>query len=161
MKLNVDLCEELGVTIYSFPMKYHPIDDPDFFNNREYIGKHWNRKFIRAIQAVLNSTKGKIGRGKSFFEEAFGEDIEGFHKILWMPEAFIIHRFKYKDNLTAEWWEKYQKLDPQRLEKLHAIVSKNCFDENTAITGDPIIDKVLEYYQIKRDSKILPEDYYC
>ena len=159
MKLNVDLCEELGVTIYSFPMKYHPIDDPDFFYNREYIGKHWNRKFIRAIQAVLNSTKGKIGRGKSFFEEAFGEDIESFHKILWMPEAFIIHRFRYKDNLTAEWWDKYQKLDPQRLERLHAIVSKNCFDENSIFTGDPILDDVLKYYQIKRDSKILPEDY--
>ena len=27
MKINVDLCEELNVTIYSFPMKYHPIDD--------------------------------------------------------------------------------------------------------------------------------------
>jgi len=159
MKLNVDLCEELGVTIYSFPMKYHPIDDPDFFYNREYIGKHWNRKFIRAIQAVLNSTKGKIGRGKSFFEEAFGEDIESFHKILWMPEAFIIHRFRYKDNLTAEWWDKYQKLDPQRLERLHAIVSKNCFEENSIFTGDPILDDVLKYYQIKRDSKILPEDY--
>ncbi len=160
MKLNVDLCEELGVTIYSFPMKYHPIDDPDFFNNREYIGKQWNRKFIRAIQAVLNSTKGKIGRGKSFFEEAFGEDIECFHKILWMPETFIIQRFKYKDNLTAEWWDKYTKLDPQRLEKLHAIVSKNGFDENTVITGDLVVDDVLKYYQVKRDSKIVPEDYY-
>jgi hypothetical protein len=67
MKINVDLCEELGVTVYSFPMKYHPIDDPKYFRNRDYIGKHWNRKFIRAIQAVLNATKGKIGRGKSFF----------------------------------------------------------------------------------------------
>ena len=62
-------------------MKYHPIDDPDYFDNREYIGKHWNRKFIRSIQAVLNATKGKIGRGKSYFKEAFGEDIDEFHKI--------------------------------------------------------------------------------
>jgi hypothetical protein len=69
MKINVDLCDELGVTIYSFPMKYHPIDDPDYSQNRDYIGKHWNRKFIRTVQAVLNSTKGKIGRGKSFFKE--------------------------------------------------------------------------------------------
>ena len=25
LKLNVDLCEELNASIYSFPMKYHPI----------------------------------------------------------------------------------------------------------------------------------------
>ena len=56
LRLNVDLCEELGASIYSFPMKYHPIEDPDYFSNRDYIGKHWNRKFIRTIQAVLNST---------------------------------------------------------------------------------------------------------
>lgn len=153
MKINVDLCEELGVTIYSFPMKYHPIDDPDFFDNREYIGKHWNRKFIRSIQAVLNSTKGKVGRGKPFFEEAFGKDVEGFHKILWMPEAFIIHRFKYKDNLTSEWWDKYNHLDVSQLEKLHTIVAANLFDETTMITGDAAVDDVLKYYQVRRDPK--------
>lgn len=59
LRMNVDLCEELGASIYSFPMKYHPINDKEFFMNRDYIGKHWNRKFIRAVQAVLNSTKGK------------------------------------------------------------------------------------------------------
>ncbi|MDD5500751.1 MAG: hypothetical protein PHH57_03580 [Candidatus Omnitrophica bacterium] len=153
MKINVDLCDELGVTIYSFPMKYHPIDDPDYFDNREYIGEHWNRKFIRSIQAVLNATKGKVGRGKSFFEEAFGKDIDEFHKILWMPEAFIIHRFKYKDNLTAEWWEKYNRLDDVQLNRLKKIVAGNVFDETTAITGDVAVDEVLKYYLVRRDSK--------
>ena len=87
MRLNIDICEELGVTIYSFPMKYHPIDNPAYFRNRNYIGEpYWNRKFIRAIQAVLNSTHGKIGRGKKFFDAAFGKDLNEFHKILWMPE---------------------------------------------------------------------------
>lgn len=66
LKLNVELCEELDASIYSFPMKYHPIEDPDYFSNRDYIGAHWCRKFIRAIQAILNSTKGKVGKGKSF-----------------------------------------------------------------------------------------------
>ena len=72
LKMNIDLCEELDANIYSFPMKYHPINDKEFFSNRDYIGTYWNRKFIRAVQAVLNSTKGKIGRGMEFFEEAFG-----------------------------------------------------------------------------------------
>jgi len=150
MKINVDLCDELGVTIYSFPMKYHPIDDPKYFQNRDYIGEHWNRKFIRTIQAVLNSTKGKIGRGKSFFEEAFGADVDGFHKILWMPETFIIHRFKYKDNLTSEWWDKYNSLNPSQLEKLQSVVALNLFDESSVKTGDPAVDDVLKYYQIRK-----------
>ena len=72
MKINVDLCEELDVKIYSFPMKYHPVRDPAYFRNRDYTGRHWNRKFIRAVQAVMNSTKGKIGRGQEFFCAAFG-----------------------------------------------------------------------------------------
>jgi hypothetical protein len=106
MRLNVDLCEELGVAIYSFPMKYHPIDEPKYFSNRNYIGKHWNRQYIRSVQAVLNSTHGKIGRGVSFFNEAFGANEDEFRKILIMPEALIIHRMKYKENKTAEWWSK-------------------------------------------------------
>ncbi|MFC1972517.1 hypothetical protein ACFLVE_03835, partial [Chloroflexota bacterium] len=150
MRINVDLCDELGVTIYSFPMKYHPIDDPNYFDNREYIGEHWNRKFIRSVQAVLNATKGKIGRGKSFFEEAFGRNIDEFYKILWMPEAFIIHRFKYKDNLTAEWWEKYNSLDDVQLNRLKKIVAVNVFNE-TSVTGDVAVDEVLRYYQVRRD----------
>ena len=92
LRMNVDLCDELGANIYSFPMKYHPINDKEFFMNRDFIGKHWNRKFIRAVKAVLNSTKGKIGRGTEFFEEAFGRDVDEFMKILWMPETFIIYR---------------------------------------------------------------------
>ena len=72
LRINVELCDELNVNIYSFPMKYHPIrkgkcDADDYSHNRDYIGKHWNRKYIRAVQAILNSTKGKIGRGMSFF----------------------------------------------------------------------------------------------
>jgi hypothetical protein len=151
IKINVDLCDELGVTIYSFPMKYHPIDDPNYFQNRDYIGKHWNRKFIRSVQAVLNSTKGKVGRGKAFFEEAFGIDIQGFHKILWMPEAFIIHRFKYKDNLTAEWWNKYNCLNEVQLEKLQSIVAVNLFNKTSVNTGDRAVDDVLKYYRIQRN----------
>lgn len=68
LRVNVDLCETLDVSIYSFPMKYHPIRN-EHSHDRDYIGEHWNRKYIRAIQAILNATKGKIGRGVSFFEK--------------------------------------------------------------------------------------------
>lgn len=170
MRINVDLCEELGVTIYSFPMKYHPIDDPDYFRNRDYIGKHWNRKFIRAIQAVLNATKGKIGRGKSFFEEAFGKDIDEYNKILWMPEVFIIYRRKYdeelrtrladrykshysdENNLVNEWWVKFNALDDKQLQVAKNIIASNRFtNEDIENCRNKLVREVLEYYQIKRD----------
>jgi hypothetical protein len=101
LKINVNLCDELHISIYSFPMKFHPIrktDDmnDDYSHNRDYIGKYWNRKYIRAIQAILNSTKGKIGRGTSFFEKAFGKNIEEYHKLLDMPETMIIYRFFFE-----------------------------------------------------------------
>ena len=95
LRMNVDLCEELEASIYSFPMKYHPINDKEFFMNRDYIGKHWNRKFIRAVQAVLNSTKGKIGRGVEFFEEAFGRDINEFMKIFGCRKLLSLYRRIY------------------------------------------------------------------
>jgi hypothetical protein len=89
------------VSIYSFPMKCHPIRrttdmGEDYSHNRDYIGKYWNRKYIRAIQAVLNSTKGKIGKGTSFFRKAFGENIEEYHKLLEIPETMIIYRYFFE-----------------------------------------------------------------
>ncbi|MBQ9487608.1 MAG: hypothetical protein IJU91_07405 [Selenomonadaceae bacterium] len=97
LKLNIDLCEELNLALYAFPMKYHPLRDTEYFRNRDYIGKHWNRKFIRAIQAILNVIKGKVGRGREFFEKAFGKNLAEFHNLLWMPETMIIYRKKYED----------------------------------------------------------------
>lgn len=152
LQINVELCEELDIVIYSFPMKYHPITDGEYFKNRDFIGEHWNRKFIRAIQAVLNATKGKIGRGKSFFEEAFGKDLKEFHKILWMPERFIIHRMTYKDTLTKEWWEKFKSLNANDADEARAVIGKNQFTEEIigAVTS-PAVLEVLTYYMVRRD----------
>ncbi|MCL2018936.1 MAG: hypothetical protein FWG70_04175 [Oscillospiraceae bacterium] len=173
MRMNIELCD-LGVTIYSFPMKYHPIDDPDYFRNRDYIGKpHWNRKFIRAIQAVLNSTHGKIGRGKTFFEAAFGKDIDEFHKILWMPEALIIQRYKYDivkrreyygdkptpyddvdertSNITIEWWKKFNALTEKQRKKAEQIIIEHRFTDDDIDVSDKKVKEVLQFYQIKRD----------
>lgn len=151
LKLNVDLCGELGIRIYSFPMKYHPIKNPNYFKNRAYTGKHWNRKFIRAVQAVLNSTKGKIGVGKSFFEEAFGCDEGEFEKILYMPETFIIYRMYYKYGLTQKWWNAFQSLPEEKLARAKAIIHDNDFSSITKLTTDEDILEVLQYYTIKRE----------
>lgn len=151
MKLNVDLCDELAANIYSFPMKFHPINDPEFFKNRDYIGRYWNRKFIRAIQAVLNSTKGKVGKGKTFFEEAFGADEQRFWTILWMPETFIIYRFMFKDNLAKEWEDKFWSLPPDKLKIVQEIVAINQFGKLEMTQYDEQVRDVLAYYRITRD----------
>lgn len=169
LRMNVELCEELDATIYSFPMKYHPINDKDFFMNRDYIGKHWNRKFIRAVQAVLNSTKGKIGKGVDFFEEAFGKNIEDFWRIMWMPETFIIYRRMYDANLRIqlvgrytkqsandcdlanEWWDKFNALSSEQLTIAKKIIANNKFKDDEYKCNDLDVREVLSYYKITRN----------
>ena len=160
LKLNVDLCEQLGINIYSFPMKYHPIEDPKYFSNRDYIGKHWNRKFIRTIQAVLNSTKGKVGKGKEFFEKAFGSNEVEFNKLLLMPEAMIVYRFYFEEiGLTDEWWQHYSALTDEQKEIVNPIIYSNVFEDYEEMVTDEKCLKVLSYYRIHREDaeKVLKE----
>ena len=151
IRINVDLCEELKIDIYSFPMKYIPIFG-EKSKNREYIGTHWNRKFIRAIQAVLNATKGKIGKGISYFNFAFGENLEEFNKILYMPEAFIIYRLHYEKNgLTEKWWQDFNKLSNNDKKIAYPIIESNQFSNIDIKKYNHQIKKVLSYYLITRD----------
>ena len=186
LKINVDLCEELGVSIYSFPMKYHPIrktDDmtEDFSHNRDYIGEHWNRKYIRAIQAILNSTKGKIGRGKSYFYKAFGENIDEFKKLLEMPETMIIYRFFFdwlgmeagrnaavklfgNDDIcqwsTENWWKTYKECEAtvseQDWERILKIIHSNIFSEEQE-TKSELEKKLLSFYAKNRKAMVEKE----
>ena len=152
LKLNVDLCQELGANIYSFPMKYHPIEDPDYFSNRDYIGKKWNRKFIRTIQAILNSTKGKVGRSYDFFCKAFGADEQEFYKLLYMPEEMIIYRFYFEEiGMTDEWWQAFTSLTEEELQIVKPIIEHNDFNNIEEKTDNPNILRVLGYYCITKE----------
>ena len=151
MRINVDLCEELDVKIYSFPMKYHPVRDPQYFRNRDYIGVHWNRKFIRAVQAVMNSTKGKIGRGAEFFGAAFGHDIDEFHEILYMPETFIIYREKYKHTLAEEWRTKFRALSDPDSREAKIIIERNAFTPGEINHASESVRDILRYYLVGRE----------
>ena len=151
LRINIDLCEELNVAIYSFPMKYCPIDDARYFANCDYIGRHWNRKFIRAIQAIINATKGKVGRGRDFFEKAFGKNLDEFKELLYMPETFIIYRLKYEDNLTEEWREKFLSLNVDERIEAERVIKQNKFsDEDVSIVTSANIRELLKFYQIRR-----------
>ena len=182
LRINVDLCDKLHISIYSFPMKFHPIRktnemDEDYSHNRDYIGIHWNRKYIRAIQAILNSTKGKIGRGTSFFKKAFGKNIEEYHKLLEMPETMIIYRFFFEwlgskegiaktkeilghslENISAQaWWKCYNKckisVSSEEWNDIEQFIHKNNFDLITQF-DKPQIKNLLAFYQKNRKSII-------
>lgn len=165
--------EELNVSIYSFPMKYHPIrhdknGDADYSHNRDFIGKYWNRKYIRAIQAILNSTKGKISKGKTFFYKAFGKDEDQFLELLEMSETFILYRFFFEwlDNKsgvfgTAHWrkcWNKCmsESLDEEK-SKLLDVIHHNNFDSVSELNGlSQQGQELLSYYTNFRKDMITP-----
>ncbi len=152
LEINVLLSEELNVNIYSFPMKYHPIDGEKHIN-RDYLGKYWNRKYIRAIQTILNATKGKIGKGESFFYEAFGKDLNEYNEILLMPETYILHRFFFREiGFTEKWRNGLNNLTTKQKEKAIEIIKLNDFHnvENYS-KSKTIINFIKEHYSISRD----------
>lgn len=170
--INVLLCDELNVNIYSFPMKYHPLrkgkeTDTDYSHNRDYIGLHWNRKYIRAIQAILNSTKGKVGKGQSFFFEAFGHSEEEFLELLEMPETFIIYRFFFKwldqvgekgtNHWRMAWKHCKENVSQEEWGKILDVIHKNEFTtaERNRFSNPLILD-LLDYYTNYRKDIITP-----
>lgn len=147
MRINVDLCEQLNVSIYSFPMKYHPING-EHSHDRDYIGKYWNRKYIRAVQAILNATKGKIGRGKSFFEKAFGSNEDEFMELLIMPETFILFRFFFEHlGYTQKWRELMNQLTSEEKDELYPIIYQNDFNNIETLTNNQKFIRILQFYK--------------
>ena len=147
LRINVDLCEKLNVSIYSFPMKYHPIRG-EHSHDRDFIGTHWNRKYIRAVQAILNATKGKIGRGVSFFEKAFGATEEEYMELLIMPETFIIFRFFFEHlGYTQAWRDAYNNLSEEEKSEILPLIFRNDFNQIELLTNKPRLLNVLKYYK--------------
>ncbi len=151
LKINVELCDKHKIDIYSFPMKFHPIFG-DYHLNRDFIGTHWNRKFIRAVQVILNATKGKIGKGKSFFYKAFGSNEEEYSKLLYMPETYLFFRFFFeKEGITDDWWNSFQNLSKNDLAKAKQIIEQNDFLVIDNYKNQPNLYRVLKHYTISRE----------
>lgn len=158
LQINQALSEELGLHIYSFPMKYVPLEP----EGRNFIGKHWNRKFIRAIQAIINVTKGIVAPSRNnikgnFFEKAFGSNINEFHEILYMPENYIIYRKIFEEELgyTDIWREDFRSLNEDELKIVKPIIEANNFSELDIQSYNRKIQQVLEHYRIPKNVAIL------
>lgn len=105
IRLNntLSLYNENGTNVggFSFPMKYAPINEKD----RSYVGKNWNRKYLSAVNVIINVTNGVVAKEKGFFFEAFGSNVEEFIEILNMPDEFIRFRHFFKKNGLIEYWK--------------------------------------------------------
>ncbi len=161
LEINILLSEELNINIYSFPMKFHPINGEKHLN-REFLGKHWNRKYIRAVQTILNATKGKIGRGKSFFYEAFGQNLKEFEKILLMPETYILYRFFFADyGYTEKWWTEFNNFENNDRTKIIEIIKKNEFKEfEKSKLNTSILEFIKKHYLVSRENIKNPKSKY-
>ena len=123
MRLNVKLNEELGVRIWSFPMRYQPTDRPD----RGHVGKKWSRYQLRSMQIILQATHGVVSGEPAFFKRAFGDTFEDFTRILLLPHDFIFNRtwferFDSEDRL-ASYQAEFAKLDGYERAELVELLS--------------------------------------
>lgn len=154
LKINVDLQESLNedmkdeeerIHIFSFPMRYIPLDD----KQRGYVGPNWTKKSLRAIQRILIPTQGKGVSSKSFFEAAFGKDENEFIETLLMPEMYIASRGepdKIKNisederkvkfeiynrflELRREWKSIYESLSVEEKKNFEEVISYNQFNK--------------------------------
>lgn len=112
MRLNVTLNEELGIRIFSFPMRFQPTDLP----NRSHVGEKWNRYFLRSMQIVLQATHGIVSGSPKFFKHAFGDSYSDYEAILTRPHHFIFNRRWYEEYDGRPEFEQYQ-LEMGRLSK--------------------------------------------
>lgn len=127
LRINVGLNEEferkgLKSYIWSFPMKYSPITGDECYGRR-YIGRNWNKKYLRGVNCILLATHGVVGSGKDFFEEAFGKNVQEFIDILTLPEDYIIYRHKhYKDGKIIKLKTMIEKLNVEKKDLLMKII---------------------------------------
>lgn len=149
LRVNIELNKELGIQIFSFPMKYSPISETD----RTYIGANWCKKSVRAISAILQVTKGVVAAGSSFFYKAFGNNLEEFNEILAMPRELIMFRSHFEgDGTTAKWQALYRKLNDEQKDRLMEIVSHNMSVLRNIPWPDDLRE-ILEFYLIKYSGK--------
>jgi hypothetical protein len=149
LRINIELNRELGIQIFSFPMKYSPIDRTD----RSYIGENWTKKSIRAISAILQVTKGVVAAGSDFFYKAFGNSIGEYNELLAMPRELIMFRYHFEGNgTTAQWQKLYRALNENQKKELMEFTSHNV-SELRMLPCPKQFREILPYYLIKHTGK--------
>ena len=149
--LNIQFCvkhEKDKISLFSFPMKYASIE----YTNRDYVGKWWNKKYLRAINVILNVTKGVVAKEEDFFVRAFGHDESEFIEILTMPDDFIRFRDYFERNgLINLWRNAYHKLSNEEQKELINILERMVDEpEILEMKYSDQIAQVLYFYSLSK-----------
>lgn len=126
MRLNVELNEELDIRIFSFPMRYQPVNRQD----RGHVGVHWNSYYLRSMQVILQATHGIVSGAPEFFRKAFGDTYEEFEGILLRPHRYIFNRYWYEQFDGRAEFEAFQSVirtlsDSEKTELLQYLCSRD------------------------------------
>jgi hypothetical protein len=151
LKINIDLNNELDLKIYSFPMKFIPLNAKD----RAYTDEpNWNWYFVRGVQRILNVLKGSVMTSEDFFFRAFGANEAEFFEILHMPENILMQRTREEQPIEREWKKAFHTLTENERKELLAILcigkTKIKLFEGCGTTRNNKIKKILEYYLPER-----------
>ncbi len=147
LKINIGLNNQLKLKIYSFPMKFIPLDAKD----RSFVDEpHWNWYFLRSVQRILNVMKGSVMPGEEFFYRAFGPNEKEFIRILHMPENILMYRTREETLIEKEWKNAFDKLTDNERKEMLAILcndrTKAAFLSAYTATKNGKIKNILEYY---------------
>ena len=123
LNVNIDLNEELEIRIWSFPMRYQPVNLAD----RSHVGRGWDRYRLRSFQMIQQATHGVVGGNPDFFRRAYGASEEEFLRLLSLPHAFIFRRDHYEFGegrpVRAEYEACRRRLSPGQELELDALLS--------------------------------------
>ena len=164
MHLNIALNRELGLRIWSFPMRYQPVTLKD----RSHVGKHWTRYILRSFQIMLQATHGVVSGSESFFDEAYGSDRDEFAWLLSMPHAFLYHRSHYKSGAGRPVLDEYLALrkrlsNDQESELMSLLagpsnargISRRTYAEIAKdSTQDPLIRNLMAFHTLDTQHRI-------
>jgi hypothetical protein len=149
MRLNVTLNEELGIRIWSFPMRYQPTNLPD----RSHIGEHWSRYQLRSLQLILQATHGIVSGQPEFFKRAFGDTSSEFETLLLRPHHQIFNRDWYEhqggEGEFTDFRRLFEKLSVSNRAELVALLS-SCDPKGIhglrQMTTNSLVKRMLPFY---------------
>ena len=122
LMVNIEMNEKWRIdggqkaNIYSYPMRYAPVDTIDSptnisqengigiprnqeNENHKYNGVHWTKRFVRNIEIMKGVTHGSISPTPSLARRTIGETYEEFISNLYMPEELLRNRNKYEKRI--------------------------------------------------------------
>jgi len=133
---------------FSFPMRYAPIDK----KNRSYIGQYWNKKYLSAVNVIINVTNGVVAKEKDFFIEAFGSNVAEFLEILSMPDELIRFRSFFKANGLIDYWRTlFRSLSEEEKTHLLRVLCEHKLNESIRTDEHPKrVKKMLVLYTLNK-----------